>query len=231
MFAEKNDMQMDDFKLGRPALVCRWRLFARSLPIENRHLRALGNRRVKDAPVSPQLVAWAKQHIEWTLYEGALRCPDGVLMVVVDDEGRAAMTVGPYEPLAVTTVSALAGRALGAAREAARTGVAPETLWVVRDERLVWGGDPEWRPSGATSLVADLARTLGLPVSCEGDLVAAVMDGSTSYDEVFLVSDEHGVVPASNAPGPKSSRLSEGWCRLLESVRRPGRGGSGMRGV
>lgn len=231
MFAEKNDMQMDDFKLGRPALVCRWRLCARSLPIENRHLRALGNRRVKDVPVSPQLVAWAKQHIEWTLYEGALRCPDGVLMVVVDDEGRAAMTVGPYEPLAVTTVSALAERALGAAREASRTGVAPETLWVVRDERLVWGGDPEWRPSGAASLAADLARALGLAVSCEEDLVAAVMDGSASYDEAFLVSDEHGVVPASNAPGPKSSRLGEGWGRLLESARRPGRGVTGARGV
>ena len=74
--------------LGRPALVCRWRLASRALPLENRHLRALGRRSVGGAPVSPQLIAWAKQHIEWTLSEGAARNPDGVLMVIVDEGGR-----------------------------------------------------------------------------------------------------------------------------------------------
>lgn len=231
MFGEKNDMQMNEFKLGRPAIVCRWRLSDRSLPIENRHLRALGNRLLNADAVSPQLVAWAKQHIEWTLYEGSLRFPDGVLMVIVDEDGCAAMTVGPYESLPVTTVSALAERALNSAREAEKTGVAPETLWLVRDERLIWGGDPEWRPSGAASLVRDLARTLGLSVSCEKGLVESVMGGAETYDEAFLVSDEHGVVPASNATGPRSSRLSEGWARLLESARRSSRGASGVRGV
>ena len=219
MFAEKNDMQMDDFKLGRPALVCRWRLFARSLPIENRHLRALGNRRVKDAPVSPQLVAWAKQHIEWTLYEGALRCPDGVLMVVVDDEGRAAMTVGPYEPLAVTTTSALAERAQLAAREAASTDVAPETLWLVRDDALVLDNPVDRPLSGAASLVVDLARTLGVPVVREEGLARRVMNGDKNYDELFLVSDEHGVVPADAATGPHARRLAAGYERLLDSKR------------
>ena len=112
MTAEKNDQpQMEDFTLGRPALVCRWRLADRALPLENRHLRALGGRTVDGTPVSTQLVAWAKQHIEWTLSDGAARYPDGVLMVIVDEEGRAAMSVGPYEPLAVTTTSALAERA------------------------------------------------------------------------------------------------------------------------
>ena len=221
MTAEKNDkLQMEDFMLGRPAIVCRWRLVDRALPLENRHLRALGGRTVDGTPVSTQLVAWAKQHIEWTLSDGATRHPDGVLMVIVDEEGRAAMSVGPYEPLAVTTASALAERALHAGSEAQATGVAPEELWGVRGDRLVRGASTERQASGAASLVVDLARTMGMPVSAEEGLARSVMDGSAGLDEAFLVSDEHGVVPASNAPGPRARRLAEGYARLLDVTRR-----------
>lgn len=218
---EKNDgSQMEGFALGSPALVCRWRLAGRALPMENRHLRALGRRAVDGAPVSKQLVAWAKQHIEWTLADGAARHPDGVLMVVLDESGRAAMTVGPYEPLAVVTASALAERAQLAVREATSTGVAPETLWVVREGTLVLGAPVGQPLSAAASLVADLAQTMGVPVSREGDLARRVMNGDKDYDELLLVSDEHGVVPASDAAGPHSRRLADGYERLLESVRR-----------
>ena len=55
---------MKGFKLGTPALVCRWRLAGKRVPMENRHLRALSDRYVNGARVSPELVAWAKQHIE-----------------------------------------------------------------------------------------------------------------------------------------------------------------------
>ena len=41
---------MDEFELGVPALVCRWRLAGRTLPLENRHLRALSQRRVTTLP-------------------------------------------------------------------------------------------------------------------------------------------------------------------------------------
>ena len=226
MTAEKNDQpQMEDFTLGRPALVCRWRLSDRALPLENRHLRALGGRTVDGTPVSTQLVAWAKQHIEWTLSDGAARYPDGVLMVIVDEEGRAAMSVGPYEPLAVTTTSALAERALHGGNEAQATGVAPEELWGVRGDRLVRGGSTDRQASGTASLVIDLARTMGIPLSVEEGLARSVMDGSAGLDEAFLVSDEHGVVPASDAPGVRSQRLAEGYARLLGSVRQRNRRG------
>lgn len=221
MTDEKNDgSQMDGFALGRPALVCRWRLAGRALPLENRHLRALGRRLVAGGPVSKQLVAWAKQHIEWTLADGAARHPDGVLMLVLDETGRAAMTVGPYEPLAVTTSSALAERAQLAAREAAETGVAPETLWVVRGDVLVAGCPIDQPLSGVASLVADLAKTTGVPVSREADLARRVMNGDKDHDELLLVSDEHGVVPASDAAGAHARRLADGYARLLETTRR-----------
>ena len=210
---------MDEFELGVPALVCRWRLAGRTLPLENRHLRALSQRRVNGAPVTTGLVAWAKQHIEWTLADGAALNPDGVLMVVVDEAGRAAMTVGPYEPLAAAEPSALAARALASAREAVTTDVAPESLWAVREGALAWGASEDELPSGAASLVLDLARTLGVPVTRDPRLAGTVATGE-GEPQVLLVSDEHGVVPASGCDDELARRLAQGYATLLEKASR-----------
>lgn len=208
----------EGFELGTPALVCRWRLAARTLPLANRHLRALRRRSVNGARVSTQLVAWAKQHVEWTLREGVAQWPDGVLMLVIDERGQAAMTAGPYEPLGKRDLVALSERATEAAREASETGVAPETLWVVRGDRLVVGarvGDPQ---SGTASLVGDLARTLGLPVEYDPAVVDGVTGGTVRADEAFLVSDEHGIVVADDLGGPRSRRFADGWQTLLDKA-------------
>ena len=100
-----------EFKADAPSLVCRWRLSGGTLPLENRHLRALGKRVVGGHAVSPHLIAWAKQHIEGTLKEGSLEHPDGVLMLVLDKTGKAAMAVGPYEALHKTSLLSLSRRA------------------------------------------------------------------------------------------------------------------------
>ena len=212
---QQTQVTMNGFSLGRPALVCRWRLADRGLPLENRHLRALGRRVVNGAPVSTQLVAWAKQHIEWTLSDGASLYPDGVLMTVVDELGDAAMAVGPYEPLKRTTALALAQRAARSSREAEKTGVSPETLWALSDDRLLWGVGREEAAAGTASLVFDLARTLGFAVERAENLVERVREKDDKIDEVFLASDEHGVVLASNAQGPSSQRFSAGYEKLL----------------
>lgn len=213
---------MEGFTLGRPALICRWRLANRALPLENRHLRALGQRVVDGGLVATELVAWAKQHIEWTLSDGAAAHPDGVLMLIVDEEGRAAMTVGPYEPLEHRSPSALAERAKAAEAEAAHTGVAPESLWVIRGDGLVWGIGPEERASGAATLMADLASTVGFAVERRAGLAEALLAGEAPYDEVLLVSDEHGIVPASGRAQPRAERFAEGYAKLLASSgRRP----------
>lgn len=210
---------MSGFSLGRPALVCRWRLAGRSLPLENRHLRALGQRTVNGAAVSVQLVAWAKQHIEWTLSDGAALYPDGVLMTVVDEAGSAAMAVGPYEPLARTTALALARRAARSAQEGERTGVSPETLWALSDGRLLWSAGRDEAAAGTASLVCDLARTLGFVVERDEGLVERALAGEDKPTEVFLASDEHGVVLASNAQGPSSQRFAAGYEKLLATRR------------
>ena len=179
--------QMKDFKLGRPALVCRWRLSGGTLPLENRHLRALGSRTVRGAEVSPHLVAWAKQHIDWKLEPGSTSNTDGVLLLIIDEAGQAAMTVGPYEPLRTQTTSALAERAAASAREAARSTVAPESLWLVCGDRLVWGFGEGEHASGAGSLMSDLAATIGIPVTRTGGLARDVLDGCVDFAEAFLV--------------------------------------------
>lgn len=207
---------MEGFELGEPALVCRWRLANKRLPLENRHMRALLARTVNGAPVSTELVAWAKQHIEWTLEQGAAEHPNGVLMLIVDKEGRAAMTVGPFAPLEDVSVMSLTHRAERAASEANQTGVAPETLWVISGDTLLW--DPVCRsgPSGAASLVSQLSQTLGMDVRIWDGLVDAVSNRAINYSEVFLVSDEHGVVPAIDATGSFGRRMAQGYQKLLE---------------
>lgn len=212
------------FTLGRPALVCRWRLAGGALPLENRHLRALSRRELTGGRVSRGLVAWAKQHIEWTLAEGSEEHPDGVLMLVVDEEGRAAMTVGPYESLRGQSLRVLAERAQAAQAEGEETGVAPESLWTVSDGVLTWGIERGAAPSGAATLVEDLARTLGIPVRRQVGLASAVLEGHATLDEAFLVSDEHGVVGALDASGPEGQRFVASYARLLDQTARKHRG-------
>ena len=205
----------EEFEVGEPVLVCRWRLYGAALPAANRHMKALGRREVTGKPLSKQLLAWAKQHIEWTLADGAAEHPDGVLLLMVDDQGRAAMAAGDYEPLANTSLPALLERAQAAGKEAAQTGVAPEAVWAVRGDSLICGvgvGEPL---SGASSLVRDLAATLGASVERSASLADDLAAGEPC-DEAFLVSDEHGVVCAEGASGPMGEQFARGWQTLLE---------------
>ena len=210
----------EEFEVGTPVLVCRWRLQDGTLPIENRHMRALGRRQVLGKKLTKQLLGWAKQHIEWTLADGTHDHPDGVLMLMVDAEGRAAMACGDYEPLADTTLAGLLARAEEGGREASETDVAPETIWVGRGSGLAVGMAPGEHPSGAASLVEDLAHTLGMPVERDPELLARLADGAERPAEAFLVSDEHGIVPASDASGSLAEKFAGGWERLLAHSRR-----------
>ena len=200
---------------GRPVLVCRWRLFAQSLPLENRHLRALSRRCVQGSQVDTRLVAWAQQHIEWTLFTGAVDHPHGVLMLIIDEEGQAAMTVGEFSPLENPSLELLCARAQTAATEAAHTGVAPESMWTFFDGVLYWGAGEFESPSGANSLVLDLAKTLGIAVVRKPGLLQEIQDGASDFTELCLVSDEHGIVCDRAHAGSMTTRLCEYYKRLL----------------
>lgn len=219
--ADKPGLQdMEGFTLGSPSLVCRWRIAGGTLPLMNRHMRALGARRVNGHRVSTELVAWAKQNVEWSLAGSAEEHPDGVLMLIVDERGQAAMTVGPYEPLPSLALGAIARRALDSAREAQTSGVAPETLVCVRDGALLYdleSGQPE---SGVLTLVSDLAKTFGIPVTRAEGLAAAVVSGEPCEGEFLLASDEHGIVEAADRAGGLAARLAGSYQTLLAKARR-----------
>ena len=207
------------FVLGTPGLVCRWRLAGGRLVAQGRHLRALAARHVNGARIAPELLAWVRQHLEWTLEPASSENPEGVLMTIVDDKGQAAMSLGPYEPLPSTSLPDLYLRAEESRREAEETGIAPETMWFVDGGRLVCDIAAGSAASGVTSLIEDLARAMGMTVSRSSGACDAAQCGLLDFEEAFLVSDEHGVVPAEGHAGPVSTRFQESYETLCASVR------------
>ncbi|MBY4797530.1 hypothetical protein K6V98_04050 [Collinsella sp. AGMB00827] len=278
-FCETQEFGSEPFDLDRPALICRWRMAHKRVPLLNRHIRALAQRQVNGEKITRNLVSWAKQHIEWSLAEGDYSERDGVLMLVVDVNGNAAMSVGPYEPLAQTSLLDLVLCARQAEAERAEAGVAPEVLCMVAGSNLVIFQAKHAVVSGMLSLVEQLAATRGLTVhhrvlpadQLDGLLAdvkavpasRAMQDGSPSEtleldtpaeaallshellavllaqlpadDSVadsgttapdrsqasawFLVSDEHGIVPAVNAHEPFITLCSEGLAALQARAR------------
>ena len=213
-------MAEPEFKLGTPALVCRWRLADGCLPLENRHLRALAARSLGGGQITKPLVAWVKQRIEWGL-DASCEHPDGVLMLVVDEQGSSALSLGAYQPLENTSARELLTRAQGSRLEAESTGVAPEELWLAQDDGLVRCTSSEFSTSGASSLIADLAHTMGLNVRRDAALLNDIAWRGYAHAEAFLVSDEHGVVPSSDHGGERAQKFAKSYAKLLSrSLRR-----------
>lgn len=211
--------EQGEFALAEPALVCRWRLANRKVPLLNRHIRALSQRTVNGEPLTANMLSWVKQHIEWSLAEDGSAEPDGVLMLVVDVAGQAAMSVGGYAPLACTAPAALVERAAGARAEEGETGVAPEVLAYAGEEGngLTLVAAPDAPLCGAASLAVQLAQTRGWSVG-----YAEQWDADAP--ELMLISDEHGVVSADGCAGPVGAFLSQGYETLCATIAAEGGG-------
>lgn len=216
-------MAEPEFHLGEPALVCRWRLAGRHVPLLNRHMRALSRRRVGGEPLSTNLLGWVKQHIEWSLAEDPAAVADGVLMIVVDKDGQAAMTSGAYEPLTDASLDGLAHRARTAQLEAGELGVAPEAICAALGDGLVLGVSEDVALAGSLSLVEHLAQTRGIALRRDPALAYRALSGPLD-GAPFLVSDEHGVVAAADVSGsPEEDRaigfLAESFDKLFGAAR------------
>ncbi len=146
--------------------------------------------------VSPQLIAWAKQHLEWTLESSSVEYPDGVLMIAVDKEGQAVMSTGPFEPLGELDSLALADRALEAQANLLNGGISPEILWAVSGDTIICDTQKDDFKSGMTSLVLDLIKTLKMKLEFD-DMLAEKVKHGEKFDEIFLSSDEYGIVEDS----------------------------------
>ena len=107
------------------------------------------------------------------------------------------MTVGDYEPLADTSAKALRVRSAEARSEADETGVAPELLAAVNNGELAFVAPADECLCGTATLIEQLAQTKGIPVTRVD--IPAQLKGA-----LFLVSDEHGVVPATDGDAADS---------------------------
>ena len=166
-----NQEAVEKFTLDKPALICRWRMSNKKVPMLNRHIRALSERLVQGEPLTHNMLSWAKQHVEWSLAEGDYTARDGV-------------------PLADTSAKALRARSAEARSEADETGVAPELLAAVNNGELAFVAPGDECLCGTATLIEQLAQTKGIPVTRVD--IPAQLKGA-----LFLVSDEHGVVPAT----------------------------------
>lgn len=222
-FCAEQERGLEAFELAEPALVCRWRMAKRQVPLLNRHIRALSQRVVNGEPLTHNMLSWAKQHVEWSLAEGAYADPNGVLMLVIDVNGDAVMTVGAYEPLTDCSAAALIARAEVARAEAASTGVAPEVLAAVTADGRILLAVQEGEPlCGAATLVEQLAQTKGHAVEralYQGAGVDAALAAAGESAALALISDEHGMVLAADAaPSPAADvarMLSSGLAKLF----------------
>lgn len=204
---------VEEFSLDAPALVCRWRMANKKVPMLNRHIRALSQRKVNGEPLTHNMLSWAKQHVEWSLCEGAYDDVNGVLMLVIDVNGNAAMTVGGYEPLPDDTLRGLFQRAKSADAEAEKTGVAPELLAAVAFDTLTICAQENDSLCGTATLVEQLAKTKGFDVNYDPDPLNMCGDA-------FLISDEHGIVPASDGnPNQHIDFLKASYEKLLQATK------------
>ena len=210
-FCAEQERGLEKFNLDKPALICRWRMANKQVPMLNRHIRALSQRVVNGEPLTHNMLSWAKQHVEWSLAEGSYPDRNGVLMLVIDVNGNAAMSVGAYEPLGSTSADALIERASQARVEAGETRIAPELLGVATASGVVLAATAREYLCGAATLVEQLAQTKGCGVergllgdaASVGDAsvahaaLASVLDAAGAGAVPFLISDEHGVVAVS----------------------------------
>ena len=213
-----------EFQLDKPALICRWRMANRHLPMINRHIRALSQRLVSGAPLSKNMLSWAKQHVEWSLCEGTYSDPNGVLMMVVDVNGNSAMTVGDFTPLEQTTLAALLERAEESRKEQAITRVAPELLCAVRsDDTVVIAAEKDEYLCGSATLITQLLEAKHAQVVYDVELLAELEQGAErvhdAYTEAFMISDEFGVVSADGMNGSVGEFLQAGYERLRMKTR------------
>lgn len=206
-FCANQERGLEPFDLNAPALVCRWRMHNKRVPLLNRHIRALSQRVVQGEPLTHNMLSWAKQHVEWSLTEGSYTQRDGVLMLVIDVNGNAAMSVGEYEPLAAADRASLAERARLSQVEGGETGVAPEVLCAADGERLLVAAGEHG--CGALTLVEQLAATRGMQVE------RASLDVVSAAPVVLFVSDEHGVVVASDLDAAAQVSAGADFARFL----------------
>ena len=137
--------------------------------------------------VGPAVQAWVRSRLEWVRDNKFYEMPSGVIVLTIDPEGEVDIQ---QEELGETPQFTAADEAQG-------------TLWVAKDGE-VYTAEPA--KHAADTLVRDLCKTLGY------ELVDQPIDDEDV--EVFIVSDEFGIIACQGKEGPIVQKLTECFEKL-----------------
>lgn len=202
------ETQLREHIQKNPSLSLRWRIASRDLPLKQRYYRSL-----REYGLSNGVISWVIQHVEWTLPEGSLQEPSGVLTLEFDQKGRACMDLQPYKKIIDTSAEGLFTYAEERGTHA-HEGIDSEVMWTADENALYVWTDKKAALSAANSLIYDLARQkaykLVYMLPDYDKFVEQIKGGA----EAFLVSDEHGVVQAKDAQGNQGAFFVSCWEKL-----------------
>ena len=175
----------------------RWRLSGGKLPMRERHLRSLLSLGI-DGPMQ----AWVRTRIEYVLENHAAEHPDGAMHLVIAPDGKVTFSVEPLRELpqvGAGDVDVAAGTVAG---------ISDATVWLAGEKRLV-AAVQNGLVSAIDTTLRDLAATLGYTVE-----ERAVASDDAQGLELFVTTDEHGVVTVEGCSGEQASKFAELLGRL-----------------
>jgi hypothetical protein len=177
----------------------RWRLFDGTLPMRERHMRSLAAH-----GMGSPMQAWMRVRIEYMLENHAVENPDGVLHIVAGSDGSVKFSVEPLgETPRITEGDLVDGTTL-------TCGNVPGIVWVAQGDRLVAASE-DALVSAASTTLRDLALTLHYDVDTKPVTLAQAKD---DYAEIFVVSDEFGVLPVVGHEGEVGEKFAGLLARL-----------------
>lgn len=195
---EREEAEWREKNLPRETLVFRWRYVDATIQLYERRLRSLAS-----FNVGPAVQAWVRSRLEWMQDNKLSERPEGVLELTITPEGDVGMSMQEIaEPPAISSESLSwdgEGRLSGCSIEGSVWGVRPEGV-------RVWPGELR---RAADTFARDLLSTLGYTLLPE-PLSEDALDGG----ELFLVSDEFGVIPCEGREGPVGEKLASCFRKL-----------------
>lgn len=178
-------------------LVFRWRYASRKIQLYERRLRSLAH-----FNVGPAVQAWVRSRLEWMQDNRLYEQPDGVLELTIDPEGDVAMSMHP-----VTEAPAFSPDQLVWDGDELAGCALPGTVWVVDDAQA--HALPADIRHAADTFTRDLVTTLGRKMD-DGPVTRDAVEPA----EVFLITDEHGIVPCAGKGGAMTDKLTACFSKL-----------------
>ena len=201
-------MTTQDEMLSMPTepIDVRWRLADGGLPMRERHLRSLASMGV-GAPMQ----SWIRTRLEYVLENHAPIHPNGVLCLRMDPEGKTEMVVEPLGTVPTLTEADLV------IKDDFITGASvPGVVWVMGEKLAIASVDNEELISATATTMRDLAETLSMQVE-EGAVLAE--DAFAEGVEIFVTSDEFGILPIEGHSGATTDRFTKLLNKLLKPAK------------